>query len=113
MADGESGIFNAKDGVVASTDPGWLQSAFDFVTGLFEWVGLQTNVRNTVGMVCRPCREARARADKAYTRRTTRERRSFKEQQREWVSCPELRGPTQDAPYDLIVWYVSKIIYLS
>ena len=30
--------------VVASTDPGWLQSEFDLLTGLLDWVGLQTNV---------------------------------------------------------------------
>ena len=25
----------------------------------------------------------------------------------------KIRGPAQDVPYDLILWYVSKIIYLS
>ena len=33
-------IFYDNDGVVASTDPGWIQSAFDFLTGLFDRVGL-------------------------------------------------------------------------
>ena len=43
--------------------------AFDVLTGLFDRVGLWTNVRKTVGMMCRPCQEAGVRAEKAYTRR--------------------------------------------
>ena len=88
-ADGESGIFYADDGVVASTDPGWIQSAFDLLTGLFDQAGLRTNVRKTVGMVCRTFRAARVRADKAYTRRMMGEGRIFKERQKDRVSCPE------------------------
>ena len=37
-------FFYADNEVVASTDLGWLQSAFDFLTGLFDWVGLWKNV---------------------------------------------------------------------
>ena len=55
-------FFYADDGVVASTDPGWLQLAFDLLTGIFDWVGLWTNVCKTVGMMCRPCRVAVVRA---------------------------------------------------
>ena len=82
-------FFYADDGVVAPTDPGWLQSAFDFLTGLFDRVGLQTNVRKTVGMVCRPCWESRVRAVKSYARSMTGEGRIFKEWQRKQVSCTE------------------------
>ena len=39
------------NGVVASTDPVWLQIAFDTLTGLFGWVGLRKNVKKIVGMV--------------------------------------------------------------
>ena len=56
-------LFYSDDGMVASTDPGWIQSAFNNLMGLFDRVGLQTNVRKTVGVVCRPCREFRVRAD--------------------------------------------------
>ena len=77
------------DGVVASTDPGWLQSAFDFLTGLFDRVGLRTNVRKTVGMVCWPCRVTRVQAHKSYTRRMTGDGSILKEQQRDRVLCPE------------------------
>ena len=47
-------FFYAGDGMVASTDPGWIQLAFDMLTGIFDRVGLRTNVRKTMGMVCRP-----------------------------------------------------------
>ena len=40
-------------GMLASTDPGWLQSEFDMLVGIFDQVGLRTNIRKTVGMVCR------------------------------------------------------------
>ena len=77
-ADGEGKFFYADYGVVASTDPGWLQSEFDLLAGMFDWVGLQTNVCKTVGIVCRPCRVAGVRADKSYNRRMTVEGISFK-----------------------------------
>ena len=56
-------LFYADEGLVASTDPGWLQSEFDTLTGLFDQVGLRTNVRKTMGMVCRTCWAAGVRAD--------------------------------------------------
>ena len=49
-------LFNTNDGIVAYTDPEWIQLAFCTLTGLFDQVGLQTNVCRTVGMVCSPCR---------------------------------------------------------
>ena len=54
----QAALFYADDGMVASSDPRWLQWAFDSLVSLFEWVGLQTNVRKTVRMVCRPCQAA-------------------------------------------------------
>ena len=59
------------NGLGASTDPGWLQSEFNMLTGLFDWVGLRTNFRKTVGMVCKPYWASRVRADVAYTRQIT------------------------------------------
>ena len=44
--------------MLASTDPRWLQLTFDTLTGIFNRVGLQINVRKTVGMVCRLFRAA-------------------------------------------------------
>ena len=82
-------FFYADDGMVASTNPGWLQTAFDTLTGLFDRVGLKTNVQKTVGMVCHPCRAEGVQAEKAYTWRITGAGRSYKDRQRERVSCPE------------------------
>ena len=71
------------NGVVASTDMGWLLSAFDLLMGMFDQVGLQTNVHKTAEMVCRTFWAVRVWVDKAYTRRMTGKGRSFKEPQRE------------------------------
>ena len=46
----------ANSGLVASTDPGWIQGAFDTLTGLFGNVGLRINVATTVGMLFHPLR---------------------------------------------------------
>ena len=59
----KSDVFNADDGVVASTDPGWFQLVLDLLSGLFDQVGLRIKILKTVGMVCRTCREDRVRAD--------------------------------------------------
>ena len=40
----------ADDGLVTLTQPERLQRAFDVLTGLFDWVSLRTNKRNTVSM---------------------------------------------------------------
>ena len=43
-------IFYAYDRMVASTDPGWTQTSFYTLTGLFDRVGPKKNVQKTVGM---------------------------------------------------------------
>ena len=63
--EGTSSVFYADGGMEASKNPGWLQTAFNTLIGLFEQVGLQTNFRKTVGMVCQPCWAVRVRADEA------------------------------------------------
>ena len=45
-------FFYVDNGLIASTRPEWLQGAFDTLTGLFDQVGLQTNIVKTVGMLC-------------------------------------------------------------
>ena len=37
--------------MVASNEPGWIQTAFDMMMGLFFWVGLQTNVQKTIASI--------------------------------------------------------------
>ena len=78
-------FFYANDGMVASTYPGWIQSAFDMLTGLFDRVGLRMNVRKTVGVVCRTFRASGVRADEAYTQSMKGEEGRFRERQRERV----------------------------
>ena len=52
-------ILYADNGMVASTDLGWLQTAFETLMGLFDRLVLKTNPAKTVGMVCHPCRGGR------------------------------------------------------
>ena len=47
----QAALFYADNGMVASSDPGWIQGAFNTLVGLFDRVGLRPNVGKTVGMV--------------------------------------------------------------
>ena len=47
-------LFYSEDGMVASSDPRWLQGEFSTLVGLFDRVDMRNNVGKTVGMVCRP-----------------------------------------------------------
>ena len=84
----KASFFYTNDGMVASTDPEWLQLAFDKLTGMFDQVGLWMNIRKTMGVVFRPFWAAGVRADESYTYRMTGEGRSFKERQQERVIYP-------------------------
>ena len=78
--------FYANDGMVLLSDPAWLQGSFTALLGLFDRVGLQTNVGKNVRMVCHPCQAgAGNRTGEAYGRRITGEGRSYAERQREWI----------------------------
>ena len=65
----QAALFYADDGMVESLDPGWIQGAFNTLLGLFDRVGLRTNVGKTVGMVCHPCQAAGNLTTEAYGRR--------------------------------------------
>ena len=47
-------LLYAEDFMIASSDPRWLQGAFNTLVGLFDRVGLRTNVGKTVVMVYHP-----------------------------------------------------------
>ena len=82
----QAALFYADDGMVASSDPAWLQGAFTALVGLFDRVGLRTNVGNTVSMVCHPCQAtAGNRTQDVYGRRLMGEGKSYTERQRERV----------------------------
>ena len=75
-------FFYVYDSLVASTNPGWLQSVFDTLMVIFDEVVMQTNICKTVGMVCQPCRASRVRSNEAYTRQMKGEGRGYKDRQR-------------------------------
>ena len=60
--------FLEDDILVASTDPEWLQGAFETLTRMFYRVELKTNVRKTVGMICRPCWLEGTQLENSYER---------------------------------------------
>ena len=65
----QDALFYADNGMVASSDPCWLQWAFTTLVGLFDRVGLNTNTRKTVSMTCRPCTAAGNQSEEAYGRK--------------------------------------------
>ena len=50
----QADLFYTENDIVALADPCWLQGAFITMVGLFDRVGLQTNVSKAVGIVFRP-----------------------------------------------------------
>ena len=61
--------------------------AFNALVGLFERLGLRTNVGKTVSMTYRPCPEAGNQSEEAYGRKMTREGPTYWERQKERVEC--------------------------
>ena len=62
-------FFYMEDGLVASTDPEWMQGSLDTLTGLFDRVGLRTIARKKVGMLCFPCSAFVNQPEAAYKQR--------------------------------------------
>ena len=73
--------------MVASSDPGCLQGAFNILVGLLDQVGLRTNIGNTVGMVFRPCQAVVTQLEVPYERQIMGEGISYQERQRVRVKC--------------------------
>ena len=85
----QAALIYADDGMVASSDPRWLQWAFDARVGLFDRVGLRTNVGKTFRMVCQPSQAAGTQSVVAYRRKMTGEGPTYRERQNEQVECGE------------------------
>ena len=85
----QNAFFYMDYGMVASSDPRWIQGAFSTLVGLFDWVGLRTNAGKTVGMVCCPCQAVGTQSEAAYGRRMTGEGPSYWERQKGRVQCRE------------------------
>ena len=62
----QAALFYVDNGMVASSDPRWIQWAFNALVGLFKRVGLCTNVGKTVRITCRPCLAAGNQLEEAY-----------------------------------------------
>ena len=85
----QAALFYADYGMVASSDPQWLQGAFNTLVGLFDRVGLRKNVRKTVGIVCNPCQAAGNLYKAAYGMRVTGKVPTYRERLKGKVSCRE------------------------
>ena len=48
-------LFYADNGLLPSHMPACLQEVINVLTGMFDMVSLQTNVKKMVGMACHPC----------------------------------------------------------
>ena len=64
----QAALFYADDGMLALSDPQWLQWAFTQLVGLFDRVGLNTNTSKTVSMTCQPCNITGNWLEEAYGR---------------------------------------------
>ena len=60
-------------------NPSTIQGAFNTLVGLFDRVGLQTNVGKTVSIVCCPCQEAGNLSEAVYGRWITGEGPTYRE----------------------------------
>ena len=59
------------------------------MVGMFDRLGLRTNVGKTFGMVCRPCQAAGNQSEAAYRRRIMGEGPTYRDRQKGQVSCRE------------------------
>ena len=75
-------LFYVDDGMVASSDPQWLQVSFSNLVGLFDRVVLRTYSGKTFVMVCRPCQAAGTQLEAAYWQWMTGEGPSLWERQK-------------------------------
>ena len=75
-------LFYADDGMVSSSDPRWLQWAFTTLVGIFDRVGLKTNMGKTFRMTCRPFPEVGNRSEAAYGYTITGEGLTYLERKR-------------------------------
>ena len=86
----QSAVFYADDGMFISSDPAWLQEAFNALVSIFYRVGLLTNVKKTFSMVCHSCWAGGGnQTEEAYSQRVTGMEKSYAERQQERVACEE------------------------
>ena len=62
-------VFYVDDGVLASTDPTFLQTSFEKLVDLFERVGLRTNTTKTEAMTFLPGKIRTCLSEQSYAQR--------------------------------------------
>ena len=85
----QAALFYADNVMVAAVDPVWLQGAFNALVGLFDRLGLRTNVGKTFGMVCHPYQAAGTLTTEACRRRITVTGQYYRERLKDQVACGE------------------------
>ena len=85
----QAALFYVENSMVASSAPHWLQGDFNTLVGLFDRLGLRTNVRKKVGMVCHPYQAARNLSEAAYKRRVMGKGPTYRDCLKGQVSCRE------------------------
>ncbi len=59
------------DGLVATRCPEWLQTSFNILITLFEWIGLRTNAEKMKVMTCLPGKIQVAQTEEEYASQQT------------------------------------------
>ena len=83
----QAALLYSDNGMIASSDPRWIQWAFTVLVGLFDRVGLKTNRKRTVSMTCRPCGTPGNRSEETYGHTMTGDGPTPRERKRERVTC--------------------------
>ena len=85
----QNSLFYVDNGMFTLSDSQWIQGAFSTLVGLFNRLGLLTNVGKTVSMVYRTFQAAGTQLEAAYWLKMTGEGLSYREQQKGRVKCRE------------------------
>ena len=83
----QNALFYTDEVMIKLSDMRWLQGAFSTLVGLFDRVGLKTNIGKTLGMVFRPCQLVGTQLEAVYERRMTGVGASYQERQHVRVQC--------------------------
>ena len=68
----QNGLFCADDGMIASSDPRYMLGIFITLVGMFNQVGIKTNVGKKSGIFCHTCQSASTQSQAEYECRMTK-----------------------------------------
>ena len=89
-----------------------MKGTFDSLTGLFDRVGLQKNVRKMVRMLFCLCHAVGTQFEAAYERQMTGERLTYRDCHKLWVQCPD-RGVNLVAGSLAVHWQMQHAVYMG